>query len=485
MLHEADELGAARLAGSSDSSTTADIAEILAAHQKPRRRRYSRSSCFERRSSRSASALEDLLVVRISASRAACRRRSSSTTLRRRRERADEQRAPRSGVAAAQRGCRVNRKAAPPQERFEARETSIFGGHEGACSLRFSDRFKDRVTLLEKNSRELTTRYRRSSIRGHAVRPRSARAHPPALGRGGPGVEKQTWGAGEDARLTALVAVHGVKAWKVVGEAIGGGRNGKQCRERWHNHLDPDVRKGPWSSEEDAVVLECHRSSATRGRRDRGAPAGPRTWRSRTASTRSRACGSRLSTAGATAGADDARAPAPGAGAGAGAGRREGARCGLPALSSLDEIEKDMLSRIVDDGDDDDWDDDDGGDDDDGRAAAARCRRTPLPPPSRPPTPSSGSRFRPPLAPPPPPFGPPLTVPVAPFPPAQPWVPPAPLAPPAAGASTRHGVGRRRAGGRRRRPRAGSVACRRRRRSSSGRAADRCASRWASTRTRS
>ena len=79
------------------------------------------------------------------------------------------------------------------------------------------------------------------------------------MGRGGPGVEKQTWGAEEDARLTALVAVHGVKAWKVVGEAIGGGRNGKQCRERWHNHLDPDVRKGPWSSEEDAVVLESHR----------------------------------------------------------------------------------------------------------------------------------------------------------------------------------------------------------------------------------
>jgi len=28
-------------------------------------------------------------------------------------------------------------------------------------------------------------------------------------------------------------------------------RSGKQCRERWTNHLDPDIKKGPWSEEED------------------------------------------------------------------------------------------------------------------------------------------------------------------------------------------------------------------------------------------
>lgn len=28
-----------------------------------------------------------------------------------------------------------------------------------------------------------------------------------------------------------------------------------QCRERWHNHLRPDLRKGDWTAEEDAVIL--------------------------------------------------------------------------------------------------------------------------------------------------------------------------------------------------------------------------------------
>jgi myb proto-oncogene protein len=36
------------------------------------------------------------------------------------------------------------------------------------------------------------------------------------------------------------------------------GRIGKQCRERWHNHLNPNVNKNPWTEEEDRIILECH-----------------------------------------------------------------------------------------------------------------------------------------------------------------------------------------------------------------------------------
>jgi hypothetical protein len=32
------------------------------------------------------------------------------------------------------------------------------------------------------------------------------------------------------------------------------GRIGKQCRERWTNHLDPNLKKGGWTPEEDAVM---------------------------------------------------------------------------------------------------------------------------------------------------------------------------------------------------------------------------------------
>jgi len=36
------------------------------------------------------------------------------------------------------------------------------------------------------------------------------------------------------------------------------GRIGKQCRERWHNHLNPSIRKTPWTSEEDEIILAAH-----------------------------------------------------------------------------------------------------------------------------------------------------------------------------------------------------------------------------------
>ena len=36
------------------------------------------------------------------------------------------------------------------------------------------------------------------------------------------------------------------------------GRKGKQCRERWHNHLNPDINKEAWSAAEDALLIEVH-----------------------------------------------------------------------------------------------------------------------------------------------------------------------------------------------------------------------------------
>lgn len=36
-------------------------------------------------------------------------------------------------------------------------------------------------------------------------------------------------------------------------------RNSKQCRERWLNHLNPKVRKGEWTAEEEEIFLDAHR----------------------------------------------------------------------------------------------------------------------------------------------------------------------------------------------------------------------------------
>jgi transcriptional activator Myb len=53
------------------------------------------------------------------------------------------------------------------------------------------------------------------------------------------------------------VELHGPKRWSFVAGHLFG-RIGKQCRERWHNHLNPRICKAPWSSEEDSLIFEAH-----------------------------------------------------------------------------------------------------------------------------------------------------------------------------------------------------------------------------------
>jgi len=38
------------------------------------------------------------------------------------------------------------------------------------------------------------------------------------------------------------------------------GRTGKQCRERWHNHLDPHINKEAWTVEEERIMADAHRA---------------------------------------------------------------------------------------------------------------------------------------------------------------------------------------------------------------------------------
>ncbi|GAB5371014.1 hypothetical protein AAMO2058_001542600 [Amorphochlora amoebiformis] len=83
--------------------------------------------------------------------------------------------------------------------------------------------------------------------------------HPPALpvppGKQG---GKRSWKKQEDDLLKALVAKHGPRRWSVIAQHLPG-RIGKQCRERWHNHLNPHVKKDAWSAEEDMIIFEQHK----------------------------------------------------------------------------------------------------------------------------------------------------------------------------------------------------------------------------------
>ncbi|CAJ2640259.1 unnamed protein product [Trifolium pratense] len=68
---------------------------------------------------------------------------------------------------------------------------------------------------------------------------------------------KGQWTEEEDRKLVKLVKQHGVRKWSQIAEKLEG-RAGKQCRERWHNHLRPDIKKDSWSEEEERILVESH-----------------------------------------------------------------------------------------------------------------------------------------------------------------------------------------------------------------------------------
>ena len=72
-----------------------------------------------------------------------------------------------------------------------------------------------------------------------------------------PTLVKGPWTKDEDAKVMELVQKYGAKKWSLIASNLPG-RIGKQCRERWHNHLNPDISKEAWSIEEDRTILDCH-----------------------------------------------------------------------------------------------------------------------------------------------------------------------------------------------------------------------------------
>jgi hypothetical protein len=68
------------------------------------------------------------------------------------------------------------------------------------------------------------------------------------------GGNKGTWTDEEDELLKRMVLDHGAKGWNYIASQLPG-RVGKQCRERWHNHLDPVITKEKWTLEEDKKLM--------------------------------------------------------------------------------------------------------------------------------------------------------------------------------------------------------------------------------------
>jgi len=49
----------------------------------------------------------------------------------------------------------------------------------------------------------------------------------------------------------------GPHQWETIALKMSG-RTGKQCRERWHNQLNPLLKKSRWSLEEDWILFFLH-----------------------------------------------------------------------------------------------------------------------------------------------------------------------------------------------------------------------------------
>ncbi|KAJ3695298.1 hypothetical protein LUZ60_000675 [Juncus effusus] len=71
-------------------------------------------------------------------------------------------------------------------------------------------------------------------------------------------VRKGPWTMEEDLILINFIANHGEGVWNNLARAAGLNRTGKSCRLRWLNYLRPDVRRGNITPEEHMLIIELH-----------------------------------------------------------------------------------------------------------------------------------------------------------------------------------------------------------------------------------
>ncbi|MCO5601922.1 hypothetical protein L7F22_056048 [Adiantum nelumboides] len=74
-----------------------------------------------------------------------------------------------------------------------------------------------------------------------------------------PDLVKGPWTKEEDEKIIELVSRIGAKKWSLIAQSLPG-RIGKQCRERWHNHLDPGIKRDAWTQEEELKLIQAHQA---------------------------------------------------------------------------------------------------------------------------------------------------------------------------------------------------------------------------------
>ncbi|XP_062248447.1 v-myb avian myeloblastosis viral oncogene homolog-like 2a isoform X1 [Platichthys flesus] len=72
-----------------------------------------------------------------------------------------------------------------------------------------------------------------------------------------PDVVKDNWTKEEDEKIAEMVGLYGTSQWSFIAKSLKG-RLGKDCRLRWHNQLDPQIKKKPWTNEEELILYKVH-----------------------------------------------------------------------------------------------------------------------------------------------------------------------------------------------------------------------------------
>ena len=72
-------------------------------------------------------------------------------------------------------------------------------------------------------------------------------------------VKKGPWTPEEDKILMDYIRANGGHgSWRALPKLAGLNRCGKSCRLRWTNYLRPDIKRGKFSDEEERMIINLH-----------------------------------------------------------------------------------------------------------------------------------------------------------------------------------------------------------------------------------
>ncbi|XP_076959598.1 transcription factor MYB14-like [Bidens hawaiensis] len=77
-------------------------------------------------------------------------------------------------------------------------------------------------------------------------------------------VKKGPWSHQEDRILVNYINQHGHPNWRALPKLAGLRRCGKSCRLRWTNYLRPDIKRGNYSKQEEETIMQLHKELGNR-----------------------------------------------------------------------------------------------------------------------------------------------------------------------------------------------------------------------------